>query len=71
MKKLIRKLWVRFLIKQLKKGVIDSDSATRILVHYTLEQMRKKGIDELEIEYSAPERTDVKLLILAYLTNKK
>jgi len=33
--------------------------------------MDKRGVNELEIEYSAPERTDVKLLILAYLTDKK
>jgi hypothetical protein len=71
MKRLIRKIWVRFLIKQIKKRAIDSESVARIIVHYTLEQMQKKGVSELEIEYTAPERTDVKLLILAYLTDKK
>jgi len=70
MKKLFRKIWIRFLIKQLKKGAVNSETATRILIHYTLLQMQNKSKDQLYIEYEAPDRTDVKLIMIAYLTDK-
>lgn len=70
MKKYIRKLWVRFLIKQLKKGAINSESVARILVHYTLIEMQKRKQTDLELEYSC-EGNDTKLIILGYLTNKE
>lgn len=70
MKALFRRLWVRFLIKQLKKGAVNSETATRILIHYTLLEMQKKQSKEIEIEYEAPDITDVKLIIIGYLTDK-
>ncbi|MDH5825790.1 hypothetical protein [Sphingobacterium faecium] len=68
--KILRKLWIKFLIRQLKKGALNSESATRILIHYTLLQMKEKGKEELTIEYEAPDITGTRLIILAYLTEK-
>ncbi|WP_133228397.1 hypothetical protein [Sphingobacterium corticibacter] len=70
MKYYIKKLWVRFLMKLLKKGAVTSELAARILVHYTLVKMQEKGQTELEIEYEAPEISNVKLIMVAYLTEK-
>lgn len=71
MMKFIRKIWVKFLILQLKKGATHSETAARILVHYTLVKMQEKGQTEFEIEYEAPEINNVKLIMVAYLTDKK
>lgn len=71
MKKYIRRLWVKFLIGQLKKGAVKSESVMRILIHYTLLEMQKRKVDQIEIEYSEPESTKTKLLLIGYLTDKE
>jgi|GEM_PF-1676687 len=71
MKKIITKIWSRFLINQIKKGAVNNESVLRILIHFTLLRMQEMEQDSIEIEYEAPEKTDVKLILLAYLTDRK
>lgn len=70
MRKYFRKIWVRFLIHQLKKGGLKNESIMRIMIHFTLLDMQERKIETLEMEYSAPEVTKTKLLLIAYLTEK-
>lgn len=61
----------KVLIGQLKKGAVKSESVMRILIHYTLLEMQKRKVDQIEIEYSEPESTKTKLLLIGYLTDKE
>lgn len=71
MKKFLQRLWVKHVIRQLKKSPVNSEKAARILIHYTLVEMEKRGAKELEIEYEAPDSGFTKkLMIIAYLTDK-
>lgn len=68
--KSLRQIWVKFLIRQLEKDVLKSETTQRILIHNLLSNMNEAKKEEVHLEYAAPEVGKVKLIMIAYLTDK-
>lgn len=60
---MLRRLIAKFFISRLKKGIIKSETATRVLVHHTLQEMQRTGKTKIEFEYNEPYVKDSKLII--------
>lgn len=71
MKKLFTTLWAKFIIYQITRSVIKNEFVLRVLIHSLLLELKNRNSEQFELEYEAPGVTDLKLIMIAYLTDKK
>jgi len=60
---MLSRIWAKIIIRQLKRSAVNNESVLRVLVHYLLLEMQKQQSSEIEIKYSASDKTETELLI--------